>query len=456
MIKSKLRRTWYEISDYLSSNISNPLRIAELVNRISPRCWTFKFTFKNDRTDLQIDCDPVLSDDDALSLLDGSLNEVFFADSIYLRHGGKCLTEATARLLKESQRSNQLSLQDSDRESECLLALEGYWQSDWLPPELQPNPSILGYFLENTWLGSPKFADSENFVRWTVFGDEMLIRPKNRYDSKLNSKTSFTTQTDLYNTAGGFLGEASFHTSPSLESDTVYTMFGPLFPQPKNWLIRRREDPRWIVELHSQQMIRAVFQGEPVAKITNELVGAVEAAHISVTKSDDFKLHKEQLQREELAKAADRLRQRQARAQNAEKVTFDGEPVMLVPANENEVLALLCKLESRGALPFHEFLLWEYTSRVGIDAIGTYQIRETDVPAQFASIEVEHYFENFFDHEHPHSQVNLVICWDFRDGEAPSELRQHNQKKYLFEYRNDYSFIVVVLSHIPGLQVKRS
>ena len=103
---------------------------------------------------------------------------------------------------------------------------------------------------------------------------------------------------------------------------------------------------------------------------------------------------------------------------------------------------------------FTSFVLWEYTARAGIDAIATYRIREVEVPTQFAAIEVEHHFENFLDHQHPPSQVNLVVCWDFRDGEAPVELRQRSQ--YLFEYQNDDSYVVLILSHIPNLQIKRS
>jgi hypothetical protein len=135
-----------------------------------------------------------------------------------------------------------------------------------------------------------------------------------------------------------------------------------------------------------------------------------------------------------------------------ERVIFKDKPVMLVPSNENEVIVLLSKLEALNALPFHEFILWEYTSRTGIDAIASYQIEDVDVSSQLRSVEVEHYFENFFDHEHPHNQVNMVICWDFRDGEAPIEL--YPQDEWLFEYRNDKSFSVVVLSHIPNLKVK--
>ena len=77
MIELKLRRTWHEISEYLASNYPNPLRIAKLVNRVRPCCWTFRFTFDGTgRITVAIDCNLAVSDNDALALLDGSLEEV--------------------------------------------------------------------------------------------------------------------------------------------------------------------------------------------------------------------------------------------------------------------------------------------------------------------------------------------------------------------------------------------
>ena len=454
MINLNLRRTWYEISEHLNSN-PHPLRIVELINRVPLRCWTFRFTFdSNGRISLEIDCDPTASDHDALGLLDGLLEEVLFADVLYLRQAGKYLTTDTSELLRDPPPSNQITLRKLDRKADFLLDLKGFWQSDSVSPEIQRSSAIRSYFLENTWLGSPDFTDSEHYIRWIVFGTEELIRPGNRYKIKLGSTDSFTTQANLYNTNGDHIGQASFHTSPTLKNDEIYTTFGPLVPKPKNWLNRSREDPRWIVEIGNQTLKQAVVQGKPTTKLINELVGSVEEARASVTDSDRFQDYKQNIQRKQQTKAANRLRKRQERAQTADRVTFKDKPVMLVPSNENEVIVLLCKLEALHALPFHEFLLWEYTSREGIDAIASYQIRETDVPSVFSAIEVEYHFENFFDHEHPHNQVNLVICWDFRDGEAPTELRQHSE--CLFEYRNSESFFVVVLSHIPKLQVKRS
>jgi hypothetical protein len=116
MIELNLRRTWYEISEYLNSNNPNPLRIVELVNRVPPCCWTFKFTFDGaGRTTLEIDCDPAVSDVDALALLDGSLDEVLFADTLYLRQAGKYLTEDTAKLLKNSPSPNLITLKNLGR-----------------------------------------------------------------------------------------------------------------------------------------------------------------------------------------------------------------------------------------------------------------------------------------------------------------------------------------------------
>ena len=127
---------------------------------------------------------------------------------------------------------------------------------------------------------------------------------------------------------------------------------------------------------------------------------------------------------------------------------------MLVPSNENEVLLLLAKLETLNALPFHEFLLWEYTPRAGIDAIASYQIKEVDAQSMFVPTELEYHFENFDDHGHPYHQVNLVICWDFRNAETPAKLHKYNE--WLYEYRNDTSVLVVVLSRIPNLQIEEN
>ena len=452
MIPLNLRRTWSEIADYLSNN-PNPLRIAELINRFPPCSWTFRFTFDGTgKTNVKVDCDHSVNEQDTLALLDGILEEVFFADAFHLQQSGEYLLGDTAAFLKDPPASNLITLQNSNQKEDSLLTLKGFWQSNYTPPEIQNRAAVRSYFLENTWLGSPYLADSEHYIRWIVFGSEQVICPSNRYQTKLGHTDIFTHQTSLYNTNSEYIGQAKFHTSPLLESNKIYTMFGTLAPQKKKGLMRHPKHLHWIVEIENEKLKQNIAKGKSNIKLVNELIDAVETARISVINSRPFQDYMSNIQRKRQTEAANRLRERQERVQTADRIIFNNKPVMLVPSNENEVLVLLSKLETLKALPFHEFTLWEYTARAGIDAIASYQIEDVDVPSQLMAVEVEHYFENFSDHEHSHHQVNMVICWDFRDGEAPIEL--HQRSEWLFEYRNDESFIVVVLSHIPNLKVR--
>ena len=452
MISLNLRRTWSEIADYLSNN-PNPLRITELINRVPPCSWTFRFTFDGTgKTNVKVDCDHTIDDQESLALLDGTLEEVLFADAFHLRRSGEYLLGDTAAFLKDPPPSNLITLQNSNQKAGSLLTLQGFWQSNSTPPETQNSTAVRSYFLENTWLGSPDLADSDHCIRWIVFGSEQVICPSNRYETKLGHTDIFTHQTSLYNTNSKYIGQAKFQTSSLLESNKIYTMFGELAPKKKKWQMRHPKHLHWIVEIENEKLKQNITKGKSNTKLVNELIDAVETARISVVNSCPFQDYMSNIQRKRQTEAANRLRERQERAQTADKIIFNNKPVMLVPSNENEVLVLLSKLEALNALPFHEFTLWEYTARAGIDAIASYQIEDVDVPSQLMAVEVEHRFENFFDHEHPHHQVNMVICWDFRDGEVPAEL--HQRSEWLFEYRNDESFIVVVLSHIPNLKVR--
>ena len=452
MMELSLRRTWTEISEYLSSN-QNPLRLVELINRVPPCCWTFKFTFDGTgRITVKIACDYNVSDNDALALFDGTLEEIFFADAIYLCQTGKYFTADTAGLLNSPSLSNVIKFRNLNLDADFLLILKGFWRSISTPPDIQKDSTVRSYFLENTWLGSQDFSDSEHCIRWNVFGTNQLIHPGDRYKTKLDITDIFTTKTPLFNARGERIGNASFRTSPSLKNDEIYTMFGPLMPKPKNWLTKNRQDPHWIVEINCETLKQTGVQGESTTKLINELVDSVEDARILVTESSCFQNYAQRIQWKRQTESAESLNDRLEKARIRKRVIFNDKPVMLVPSNEYEVLILLSKLETLNALPFHKFLLWEHTARAGIDAIVSYQIREIDVQSMFVAVEIEHQFENFFTHNHPHNQVDLVICWDFKNSEVHEKLDQRN--KWLFEYRNKESFDVVVLSLIPNLQVK--
>ena len=455
MIQLNLQHTCSEIFTYLGVS-PNPLRIAELINRVQPSCWTFRFAFDSiGQTILQIDCDSTISDNDVLTLIDGSLKEVFFADSLSLQQTDKSLTVNICELFKNLPSSNEITLRDNpSKDTDPLLTLNGFGRSHTTPRELQDISTVYSYFFQNTWMGAPDFADSAYYIRWIVFAEEFVIQPQNRYINKLGSTDYFTMQTNLYDTDGIHIGHATFYTSSSLSKNELYTMFGPVHPQKENWLIKKNKDPYWIVEIGSETLKRTTIRGGHTPKLINELVDSVENARISITESTLFQDYKQKIESEQQIKSAHNLKIRQERAQVGNRVLFEGKTLMLVPSNENEVLLLLAKLEALNALPFHEFLLWEYTPRAGIDAIASYQIREVEAQSMFVPIELEYHFENFDDHGHPYHQVNLVTCWDFRDNATPSKLHKHNE--WLYEYRNDASFFIVVLSRIPNLHIEEN
>ena len=455
MIQFNLQYTCSEIFTYLGVS-PNPLRIAELINRVQPSCWTFRFAFDDiGRTILQIDCDHTISDNDVLTLIDGSLKEVFFADSLSVQQTEKSLTVNICELFKNLPSSNQITLcNNSFKCTDSLLTLNGFGRSRTTPNELQNISTVRSYFSENTWLGTPDFADSTYYIRWMVFAEEYVVRPQNRYINKLGSTDYFTKQINLYNTDGIHIGHANFYTSSSLSKNELYTMFGPVHSQRENWLIKKNKDPYWIVEIGSETLKRTTIHGGHTRKLINELIDSVENARISITESTLFQEYKQKIESEQHIKSAHNLKIRQERARVGNRVLFKGEPLMLVPSNENEVLLLLAKLEALNALPFHEFFLWEYTPRAGIDAIASYQIREVEAQSMFVPIELEYHFENFDDHGHPYHQVNLVTCWDFRKAETAAKLHKHNE--WLYEYRDDASFFIVVLSRIPDLQIEEN
>ena len=454
MIQLNLRHTCSEIFTYLGVN-PNPLRIAELINRVQPSSWTFRFVFDGTgRTTVQINCDHAISDNDTLTLIDGSLKEIFFADSLSLHQTEKSISVNICELFKNIPPSNQITLCDSPKSTNILLTLNGFGKSYTTPKELQKIASVRSYVWENTWLGSPDFSNLPYDIRWIVFAEEYVIQPQNRYIDKLGSTDYFTMQTSLYNTDGIHIGHANFYTAPSLKKNELYTMFGPIQPQKENWLTKTHKDPYWIVEIGSEALKRTTIRGGHTRKLIDELVNSVEIARISITESNSFQAYKQKIQWNQQTTSSDNLKIRQERVRTGNRVLFKGEPLMLVPSNENEVLVLLAKLETLNALPFHEFVLWEYTPRSGIDAIASYQLKEVDAQSMFVPVELEYHFENFDDHGHPYHQVKLVTCWDFRNPDTVSKLHKHNE--WLYEYRDDTSFFIVVLSRIPNLQIEEN
>lgn len=86
----------------------------------------------------------------------------------------------------------------------------------------------------------------------------------------------------------------------------------------------------------------------------------------------------------------------------------------LVPTNEMETVLLAGRLEKRIAQEFSgQFNIVSYTGRKGIDCFCQIKKNAWQNTA-IIPVEFEFSLENFFRHEHPLEQCELIICWSSR------------------------------------------
>lgn len=136
---------------------------------------------------------------------------------------------------------------------------------------------------------------------------------------------------------------------------------------------------------------------------------------------------------------------------NERWVYVNGELIHKVPGNEEDTRALLWKLESLKALPFHYFKTLEHTAQRGIDILGEYQEKEHSVREVYRAIEVENILENYSIHDHVPEQTALIIAWDSKNKD---DLIQTNEPyKFTWEYEG-VKLTVYLIKHFPDLEIR--
>jgi hypothetical protein len=136
----------------------------------------------------------------------------------------------------------------------------------------------------------------------------------------------------------------------------------------------------------------------------------------------------------------------------------EGEPAVLLmrePQNENEVNALIWKLEALRALPFYKFQSLGYVgARKGPDLLANFQEDQDSEPLRTAVIEVENNFYSYKSHGHKPSQYPKVICWDAPTSGRKVRLTRSQKKRYKFTINMDeYQVHVFVLKLMDGIRV---
>lgn len=137
--------------------------------------------------------------------------------------------------------------------------------------------------------------------------------------------------------------------------------------------------------------------------------------------------------RKNVAGAEDLDRKKQSlESENQKWVVYHSEnekPILLSrePANENDTLCILWKLEALNALPFKKFQTLGHAG-TGPDLIVHFQEDEQSNPDRYTSIEIENKFYNYTLHGHKPSQFPRVICWEI--GRTPKVTIKNTDKKY--------------------------
>jgi hypothetical protein len=132
------------------------------------------------------------------------------------------------------------------------------------------------------------------------------------------------------------------------------------------------------------------------------------------------------------------------------------QPMILIrePKNEEEVNALIWKLEALGALPFERFNTLAYIgASKGPDLLVNFQEEKGSEPQRSTVIEIENNFYNYKTHGHVPSQYPKVICWDM-----PSSGRKIKPNKTLKPHKftfdtDEFQVHIFVLKFMTNIKV---
>jgi len=180
---------------------------------------------------------------------------------------------------------------------------------------------------------------------------------------------------------------------------------------------------------------------------------ALREAFRKIMETNDYKewvKYRRELKRKDLGTTLNQRKDTLLRS-GQKWVFYDGELIHKEPENEQDVRALLWKLEGLKALPFHYFRTLEHTAQKGIDIIADYQEKDFSEKKLFQAIEVEHILENYSDHDHVPEQTSLIIAWDSKDRDKLT--KAEGEWKYVWEYMR-HNLSVVLLKYLPKIGVK--
>jgi hypothetical protein len=180
---------------------------------------------------------------------------------------------------------------------------------------------------------------------------------------------------------------------------------------------------------------------------------ALREAFRKIMETEDYKewvKYRRELKRKELGVTLNQRKDALLRKEQ-QWVYYDGELIHKEPGNEQDVRALLWKLEGLKALPFYYFRTLEHTAQKGIDIIADYQEKDFSEKKLFQAVEVEHILENYSDHDHVPEQTSLIIAWDSKDRTKLTKIE--GEWKYVWEF-GGVNLNIILLKYLPKIELK--
>jgi len=180
---------------------------------------------------------------------------------------------------------------------------------------------------------------------------------------------------------------------------------------------------------------------------------ALREAYRKSMETEDYRewvKYRRELKKKDLGKT---LNQRKDELLKREQkwVFYNGDLIHKEPNNEQDVRALLWKLEGIKVLPFHYFRTLEHTAQKGIDIIAEYQEKDYSEKKLFQALEVEYILENYSDHDHVPEQTSLIIAWDSKNRDKLTKVE--GEWKYVWEYSGN-NLNVILLRYLPNIELK--
>ena len=133
-------------------------------------------------------------------------------------------------------------------------------------------------------------------------------------------------------------------------------------------------------------------------------------------------------------------------------VDANGKNILLgrEPENENDMLAILWKMEAIGALPFARFTTLAHSGD-GPDLIVHFQEDASSQPDRYTVVEAERFFYNYKLHGHTPSQYPRVVCWDIGTKSIKVNDTKYSWKKVTSA--DGVQVNVFSIRHMPGISV---